>query len=110
MTLPSGPPSSTIRPFLPRSERASMAPWEFTTVLSSVFSPRAVSSTAPSWAWMLPLFSTSAPAVASVSTSEMPWPFGSATVAASPAASMTWPPGAVLMLPALRTWSPIRTT
>ena len=103
VTSPVLPASATTVP-------ARTTPDRFTTVLSSVSLPRAVSSTAPSCAWMLPLFSTSALAVALVSTSEMPWPLGSATVALSPAARMTRPPMAVLMSPLLRTWSPIRVT
>ncbi|CAB3704482.1 hypothetical protein LMG22037_03686 [Paraburkholderia phenoliruptrix] len=106
-------PVTATSPVLPASATtvpARTTPERFTTVFSSVLLPRAVSRTVPFSAWMLPLFSTSAFADAFVSVNWMPWPFGSATIALSPAASATWPPCAVVIVPLLRTWSPIRTT
>ncbi|CAD6559314.1 hypothetical protein LMG28727_06846 [Paraburkholderia kirstenboschensis] len=106
-------PVTATSPVLPASATtvpARTTPDRFTTVFSSVLLPRAVSSTEPFSALMLPLFSTSAFADAFVSVSWMPWPLGSATIALSPAASATWPPCAVVIVPLLRTWSPIMTT
>ncbi len=85
-------PVTTTSPVLPASATtvpARVTPDRFTTVFSSVSLPRAVSSTEPFCALIVPLFSASAFAVAFVSVSWMPWPLASATVALSPAASTT---------------------
>ncbi|CAD6562219.1 hypothetical protein LMG28727_07688 [Paraburkholderia kirstenboschensis] len=103
-------PRTATSPVLPASATtvpALTTPDRFTTEFSSVSLPRPVSSTEPLPALMLPVFSTSALAVASVSLSEMPCPFDSATIALSPAASTTL---AALMSPELRTRSPASTT
>lgn len=107
MTLPSGPPSSTIRPFLPRSERASMAPWVFTTVLSSALAVLAAIRTRPPSALSRPPLLASAlatPASTRMSSSLLPSKF---SVRSLPAPSPT-PPICARTVPRLSTCAPSR--